>query len=90
MVTIEAMSWNCRIGDENHSFGSPYTASCRIDKVSPDTARITILSGLINKGQADKIRESLIDLKFDYVIWERLHNGKYRDVKLSTKRPYDD
>lgn len=80
-ITLEPMSWNCRIGEANDHFLAPFTDSCRIDKSAPDTVRITALSRSITLSQAIELGKKLKALGFEYAVWERYKPDGCYDVR---------
>lgn len=85
MVTIEAMIWSIRIGEDNHSFYDPYTSICTATRAGIDTVRITALAGdpahPLTLKQSIQIAKILKGLGFSWAIWERIKDGKLVDVK---------
>jgi hypothetical protein len=85
MITIEPIVFTIRIGDENHSYGDPYTSACTAVKVGVDTLRITGFAGNFTARQTTMFFRKIKEMGFNFVIWERIKDGKYIDTVKELK-----
>ena len=82
MVTIEPIVFTIRIGENNHSFGDPYTSVCTAVKTAPDTVRITAMVGGVTLKQAIQISKMLKEMGLKNILWERKTEDDYKKVEL--------
>lgn len=81
MITIEPIIYTIRVGIDNNKFGDPYASVCTATKISSDTIRVTAFAGGFTMNQSMLLWRMLKELGFKYVVWERVKNGQYSELR---------
>lgn len=82
MITIEAMTWTVRIGENNHEMYDSYTGVCTATRAGVDTVRITALvtEQPFTLRQSIEMAKKFKAMGFNWAIWERIKDGRLVDV----------
>jgi len=83
-VSIEALVFTVRMGEEHNAYGDPYTDVCTVTKIDEGVARVTALGREISKSDAHELRKLLHSLGFTEIVWERKKGTTVR--KTSSRR----
>jgi hypothetical protein len=72
MITLDAIVFTLRGGDEHLKYGDPYSVVCTAVKTSPTSARITGCVGKLTIAIVKDMKAKFKELGIDEITWERI------------------
>ena len=82
---VEWVAGVIRVFSDGQAYGDPYEWAATVRAVNKTTVELLGVTVAPNMNQVRAMSKALVSLGFEYVVWDRIKDGKVKQVKLKIR-----